>query len=130
MAQGAAFLAQAEPETTQDHLYRIIGLVLSGNAGYENVIYEEVETLRAMQNPDGGWSEIPELGSSPYATGQVLYALRQAGVSVTDPTFQEGALWLLSMQDWSGHWPPIGSSNHNPARATWPTPRGSRWWCW
>lgn len=118
ITRGVAFLAEAEPETTQDHVYRIIGLVLGDDPTYEDIIYKEVEALRAMQNPYGGWSEIEELDSSPYATGQVLYALKQAGVSVMDPMFQDGVLWLLSTQDWSGHWPPIGSSNHSPARAT------------
>ena len=116
--RGGAFLAEAEPETTQDHVYRIIGLVRVGTPVYEKVIYDEVEALRGMQNRDGGWSELPGLGSSPYATGQVLYGLKLAGVSVMDAAFQAGALWLIEVQDWSGHWPPLGSSSRNPSRVT------------
>ena len=118
IARAAEFLAAAEPETTQDHVYRVIGLVLGDDPTYEAAIYDQVETLWAMQNSDGGWSELAELESSPYATGQVLYALKLAGVSVNDARFNAGVAWLVAHQEWSGEWPPLNSSVHNPQRAS------------
>src|SRR5262249_52772366 len=36
---------------------------------------EAVRALLAQQRADGGWSQLPELESDAYASGQVLYAL-------------------------------------------------------
>ena len=36
--------------------------------------------LMAAQRPDGGWAQTPYLASDAYATGQVLYTLREMGV--------------------------------------------------
>jgi squalene-hopene/tetraprenyl-beta-curcumene cyclase len=74
--------------------------------------------LRNAQKADGGWS-LPMLGdwvgwderpndrnapSDGYATGFVLYILRQAGVPKDDPTIQKGLTWLRSNQRESGRW--------------------------
>jgi outer membrane protein OmpA-like peptidoglycan-associated protein len=43
-------------------------------------------------------------GSNAYATGQVLYALKEAGVSITSPQFSKGVHYLIANQDPSGSW--------------------------
>ena len=35
-----------------------------------------VRELVALQRPDGAWAQTPHLSSDAYATGQVLYTLR------------------------------------------------------
>jgi squalene-hopene/tetraprenyl-beta-curcumene cyclase len=77
-----------------------------------------IEALRKVQRADGGWS-LPSLGSwkrrdgepnSPdapsdgYATGLVVYVLRQAGVAADDPALARGVAWLESHQRISGGW--------------------------
>ena len=41
-----------------------------------------VQQLRSAQNEDGGWSQIKLATSDAYATGQALYALAEAGVTI------------------------------------------------
>ncbi|MGH7553399.1 MAG: prenyltransferase/squalene oxidase repeat-containing protein [Longimicrobiales bacterium] len=77
--------------------------------------------LESRQRPDGGWSLV-DLGpwrwterappfappgvtdsellaaSDGYATGLVVYAMRQAGRSVNDPAVRRGQAWLLEQQ--------------------------------
>jgi squalene-hopene/tetraprenyl-beta-curcumene cyclase len=77
-----------------------------------------VSELLALQRPDGGWN-LPSLGdwkrrdgtpndkngpSDGYATGLVLYVLRQAGVPATADPVQRGVTWLKTHQRASGRW--------------------------
>jgi squalene-hopene/tetraprenyl-beta-curcumene cyclase len=77
-----------------------------------------IARLRELQRSDGGWS-LPSLGdwkrrdgttndpdapSDGYATGLVVYVLRQAGVASTDPAVARGVDWLKSHQRASGRW--------------------------
>ena len=60
--------------------------------------------LLALQGEDGGWAQTPHLESDAYATGQVLFTLRQLGVPVADPALQRGAGFLLRTQQDDGSW--------------------------
>lgn len=77
-----------------------------------------VAELKAKQRPDGGWS-LPSLGeykrrdgsandpaapSDGYATGFVMYVLRQAGAKTDDPAVSKGVAWLKANQRESGRW--------------------------
>jgi squalene-hopene/tetraprenyl-beta-curcumene cyclase len=77
-----------------------------------------VSALLALQRADGGWS-LPSLGdwkrrdgrpndkdgpSDGYATGLVLFVLRQAGVPATADTVHRGVAWLKTHQRASGRW--------------------------
>jgi squalene-hopene/tetraprenyl-beta-curcumene cyclase len=77
-----------------------------------------VAELTAKQRPDGGWS-LPSLGtykrrdktdndpaapSDGYATGLVVYVLRQAGAKPDDPAVVKGVGWLKANQRASGRW--------------------------
>ena len=77
-----------------------------------------LKALLALQREDGGWS-LPSLGawrrqdgkprdkdapSDGYATGLVLYVLRQSGVAATEKPIQRGAAWLKANQRESGRW--------------------------
>ena len=74
--------------------------------------------LRTLQQDDGGWVLI-QLGnadwkrndkqaqaqiSDGYATAFVIYALRQSGVSASDPALKSGIAWLKTHQRESGRW--------------------------
>jgi squalene-hopene/tetraprenyl-beta-curcumene cyclase len=77
-----------------------------------------VKALLSLQREDGGWS-LPSLGawkrldgqpqdenapSDGYATGLVLYVLRQAGVAATENSVRRGVNWLKTHQRESGRW--------------------------
>jgi squalene-hopene/tetraprenyl-beta-curcumene cyclase len=77
-----------------------------------------IARLRELQRPDGGWN-LPSLGhwkrrdgtpndpkapSDGYATGLILFVLRQAGVSESDPALKRGVGWLMLNQRASGQW--------------------------
>jgi squalene-hopene/tetraprenyl-beta-curcumene cyclase len=77
-----------------------------------------IKDLLALQRADGGWS-LPSLGeykrrdgkpndrnapSDGYATGLVVYVLRQAGQPIGDPVIQRGVAWLKGNQRTSGRW--------------------------
>jgi squalene-hopene/tetraprenyl-beta-curcumene cyclase len=77
-----------------------------------------VKALLALQRPDGGWS-LPSLGawkrhngqpqdrdapSDGYATGLVLYVLRQAGTPAAEKPIRRGVAWLKANQRESGRW--------------------------
>lgn len=77
-----------------------------------------IKDLLALQRLDGGWS-LPSLGdwkrrngrpndkqaaSDGYATGLVLYVLRQSGKAVQDDAIRRGVQWLKSNQRASGRW--------------------------
>jgi hypothetical protein len=79
---------------------------------------QTIKDLLALQRDDGGWS-LPSLGawkrrngkpndkqapSDGYATGLVVYVLRQAGVGATREPIRHGVDWLKTNQRASGRW--------------------------
>src|SRR6185295_18593803 len=78
-----AWIATHEPQTTQDRIFKIISLMHYGTPDQKRLAWSVVETLATEQQPDGGWKEhAKSAGSNAIATGQVLYAFKQAGLSI------------------------------------------------
>jgi len=101
--KGAVWLTQAQPNTTEDHVYQVLGLAWAG--GNKEALQKAAQHLTTLQRPDGGWAQLPTLASDAYATGQALTALAEAdGLSMTDPVFQRGIRFLLSTQLDDGSW--------------------------
>jgi N-acyl-D-amino-acid deacylase len=63
-----------------------------------------VQQLLQQQDPDGGWSQLDQLGTDAYATGLSLYSLHEAGVPVTDKAYRQGVAFLLRKQYPDGSW--------------------------
>lgn len=114
--RGTRWLRQMTPQTTQDVVFAIIGLRASGASKDDADVQRLIELLEEQQHEDGGWGELTALGSSPYATGQVLYAYKLAGVPIRDDSFRRGALWLLNQQSADDSWPQMNSQQRNPDR--------------
>jgi N-acyl-D-amino-acid deacylase len=63
-----------------------------------------MKELLANQGADGGWSDLPSMQTTPYATGRSLVALHTAGLPVSDPAYQRGVQYLLKTQQEDGSW--------------------------
>ena len=117
-------------DTSQDAFLR---LLVATRDGKKRAIDAAVDRLLKRQNPDGGWSQTPELGSDAYSTGQSLYALNLAGVKPKRKAVQAAVKFLVDTQLSDGSWKmiprstparPVASKNLYPIRffgATWGT---------
>jgi ankyrin repeat protein len=98
----AAWLASAKSSNNDDRSWRLTGLAWAAT--------DQVATRKAMrevlaaQRPDGGWSDLPSMRSTAYATGRSLVSLQIAGLPVSDPAYQRGIKFLLATQQEDGSW--------------------------
>ena len=84
LARAAAWLESAKPVTTQERAFHLLGLSWAKGSGA--AIKRAAHGLTQTQRPDGGWSQLPTMGSDAYATGEALYALHLAAkMPTTDP---------------------------------------------
>ena len=114
IAKAVKWLENARPATTQDRAFHLLGLAW-GSAS-PAAITNAARALAASQRRDGGWSQLPEMSSDAYATGQALYALNVAGkMAVSSPVYQKGVDYLLRTQAPDGTW-------HVETRAIWLQP--------
>ena len=70
----------------------------------QETIDAAVRPILAQQQPDGGWSQSPDLESDAYATGQAVYVLRLAGVPADDAGVQKAVYYLVRTQEADGSW--------------------------
>jgi len=111
-----SFLASAKEETTQDKVFKILTLSLYGRPDQKQGVGPIVEQLKREQRDDGGWAETKDMkGSNGYATGQVLYAFKKAGISVNSPEFGKGVRFLLDHQKVTGDWPAENTQTGRPS---------------
>jgi hypothetical protein len=100
--RAAQWLATQTPVTTEDRAMQLLGLKwASAHAGRRQTLTRE---LIALQRADGGWAQTSHLTSDAYATGQVLYTLREMGVPAADAAIGRGAAFLLRTQSEDGSW--------------------------
>jgi ankyrin repeat protein len=114
LSRAAAWLESAQPSNTQDRAFHLMGLAWAN--AKPAAIATATKALAATQRPDGGWSQLPTMGSDAYATGEALYALNAAGrVPATDPVYDKGVKYLLTIQAADGSW-------HVKSRSIWLQP--------
>ena len=119
--RGLAWIGAHEPETTQDKIFKVIALMHYGTPDQKRSAWSVVEMLTTEQQSDGGWKEnAASDGSNAIATGQVLYAFKQAGVSIHSPMFRRGVDYLLKTQvndpvPDNGSWNPVHTASKRPS---------------
>jgi hypothetical protein len=121
--RGLAWIAANEPVTTQDKIFKIITLMHYGTPDHKRLAWSVVESLAADQQADGGWKENAATpGSNAIATGQALYAFKQAGVSIQGEMFRRGVDFLLKHQTNdpasfdNGSWEAMNTESPKPSR--------------
>ena len=66
------WLLKAESMNNDDRGWRLMGLTWAG--ADKAVTQKALRELLSIPNADGGWSDLPSLGSTGYATGKMLVA--------------------------------------------------------
>lgn len=100
----------------QDVDHAILGLVAAGAGSGDKLIAALARVVEKQQNKDGGFSLTSGAPSSPFQTGQAVYALRLAGRSDGDSSVKRGTAWLISHQQQDGSW---GGGGFGKAEAMW-----------
>jgi ankyrin repeat protein len=98
------WLSATRPASTEDASFRLMGLAWTGADAASSEIAQATRDLLAMQKSDGGWPQLSGYESDAYSTGEAVYALREAGVPVTDRAIQKGIQFLRSSQAKDGTW--------------------------
>jgi hypothetical protein len=101
--RAAEWLRTAKPRTTEERTMQLLGLAWAKAKSADLLAF--TKALVAEQQKDGGWAQLPALGSDAYATGQALVALQASGqLDVNDPVYQRGVAFLLRTQREDGSW--------------------------
>lgn len=113
-----AQLAAMDPATgdLQPLDYALLGLAEAGGKVSEGAVGDLVGAITRRQNEDGGFSTTAGAASDALATGQVLYTLRQLGLTDADPAVARGTAWLVRNQQPGGGW---RSGGFEKAEAMW-----------
>ena len=129
--KAVAWLRNTEPApTTQAAALRLLLDLRTGRPAQQ--IQPRIDELLKRQNNDGGWSQINDLPSDAYATGQALWALSFAGVKNDRAEIRRAVAFLIANQREDGSWP-MTSRNHpgvTTTRKRYPVPItyfGSAW---
>ena len=97
------WLLGAKAVSTEERSMQLNALADAGASVSERAPF--AKALKAAQNEDGSWSQLPNVRADAYATGEALYALHvSAGMDISDPVYQKGVQWLLRNQLPDGSW--------------------------
>lgn len=97
------WLLKTQPQETEDRVFRLRALQVVDAA--EDEIRTATQDLLKTQREDGGWSQLADMESDPYATGSTLVSLHQAGGLATDDlAYRKGLRYLIATQQEDGSW--------------------------
>src|SRR5437870_4314351 len=97
------WLLSAKAFSTEERSMQLNALADAGASQSERAPF--VKALKAAQNQDGSWSQLPNVRADAYATGEALYTLHiSGGVPTNDSVYQKGVQWLLRNQLADGSW--------------------------
>ncbi len=103
VSRAKKWLLSAKPYSNEERSMQLNALADAGASAAERAPF--VKALKAAQNQDGSWSQLPGVRADAYATGEALYALHfSGGVPTNDAAYQKGVQWLLRNQLADGSW--------------------------
>lgn len=104
-AKAVAFVRKSPRGKTTEWL--VARALLEITFGERGASEEFVRELRSRQNPDGGWSALPEAAGDAFATGLALYVLGSADAAVprarkflVESQSEDGS-WAIPIAPWS-----------------------------
>lgn len=105
--KAAAWLSNHKStETTQATALRLLLEVRTDKSAQQ--VQRGIDELLKRQNADGGWSQVKDMPSDAYATGQTLYVLNFARVKPDRPEIQRAVSFLVAAQREDGSWSMTG----------------------
>ena len=128
------WLLTAPATSAEERNMRLMGLVWT-KASREN-INAAMRQVLSQQAPDGGWPQRDQYAPDAYATGMSLFALHEAGTSVTSDVYRKGVAFLLRNQYQNGAWfvktraypiQPYFESGYPFGRNQWISAAGAGW---
>lgn len=103
ISKARKWMLATSAKTSEDRAFRLLGLKWAGAT--PDQLKSAADEILADQKLDGGWTQLPNLQSDSYATGQALYALHIAGgLPTSNIAYQKGVKFLLRTQDEDGTW--------------------------
>lgn len=96
------WLLAFKPTRQEDFNSRLWGL--SELDGPKEEIEKARQAILDRQRKDGGWSQLSDMESDSYATGQALWMLQETGTSASSEAYQRGVAYLLKTQREDGSW--------------------------
>jgi hypothetical protein len=96
------FLLATVPGTMEERNMRLMGLVWTKAPRAD--VSAAMQQVTGAQRSDGGWSQRDGYEPDAWATGESLYALREAGMAVTSEVYRKGIAFLLKTQYQDGAW--------------------------
>ncbi len=100
--RATGWLLNAKPVTTEDHAFRLLGMTWGG--ADQTARRDAAQAIVHLQRQDGGWGQRDEMASDAYATGLMLYALKESGSAPATTVVDRGSRYLLSTQRADGSW--------------------------
>lgn len=114
--KAAEWLSKAKAtETVQATALRLLLDVRTGKSAEQT--QAGVVRLLQRQNSDGGWSQVEDLPSDAFTTGQVLWVLSFAGVKNDRSEIARAVAFLVANQREDGSWR-MTSRNHPGVKTT------------
>jgi N-acyl-D-amino-acid deacylase len=101
-AKGRDWLLANQPESAEDKIFRLRGLVHAG-ADPKQITFAR-DLLLKDQKSDGSWAQVPDRPGDAYATGAAMVALRLAGLVPDNPAYARGVKFLVQTQNKDGSW--------------------------
>ena len=128
------WLLTASATSAEERNMRLMGLVWTKAS--RDDINAAMRQVLSQQAPDGGWPQRDQYTPDAYATGMSLFALHEAGTSLTSAVYRKGIAFLLRNQYQNGAWfvktraypvQPYFESGYPFGRNQWISAAGASW---
>ncbi|MEM2900422.1 MAG: prenyltransferase/squalene oxidase repeat-containing protein, partial [Thermoplasmata archaeon] len=128
LSQASSWLSNVSSANPRECAFIVLASVSLGIQPDEETVIENATKVILAQNTDGGWKETTTLSSSPYATGQIMYAIMSAKYSGIPSSLNNSANYLIVQQTSSGYWS-LTSGNSQYSQVGKMNIAGTAWAC-